>query len=328
MSLKRTLSAMRVELGVMGAVFALAGVALAAGLQGDDQGASTTVRIAPAEAAKLVDATSGTAVTDYRAIGESAEIINASLPFDSGPLDVARPFRFASGRDHDRAKTCLQQAIYYEAGFEPLQGRRAVAQVVLNRVRHPAFPDSVCGVVYQGANQPVCQFSFVCDGSLDRAPVKGAWAEAGRIAEEALDGRVEGSVGMATHYHADYVAPRWAPLLAKVKQHGAHIFYRWPGEWGRRAAFADRYIGEPYSAAALKPVRLVTASAEEVAALTEAVVPAGPPIPRAENDVGGLMDPNKGWKLTIPVSTERRNIGAALAEQQQRGIAPVATVAN
>ena len=101
-------------------------------------------------------------------------------------------------------------------GFEPLEGRRAVAQVVLNRMRHPAFPKSVCGVVYQGARAPVCQFSFVCDGSLYRRPALGAWKEAERIAAAALDGFVERSVGAATHYHADYVAPYWAPRLAKI----------------------------------------------------------------------------------------------------------------
>ena len=88
----------------------------------------------------------------------------ASRPFDLSDSDPL---------DRRRALLCLTQAVYYEAGFEPLEGRRAVAQVVLNRMRHPAFPKSVCGVVYQGARDPVCQFSFVCDGSLYRAP--GAW---------------------------------------------------------------------------------------------------------------------------------------------------------
>jgi spore germination cell wall hydrolase CwlJ-like protein len=71
----------------------------------------------------------------------------------------------------------MTQAVYYEAAYEPLQGRRAVAQVVLNRVRHPAFPNSVCGVVYQGSNQRVCQFSFTCDGSLNRKPSAAAWPQ-------------------------------------------------------------------------------------------------------------------------------------------------------
>ena len=90
--------------------------------------------------------------------------------------------------DHRRALLCLTQAVYYEAGFEPLAGRRAVAQVVLNRMRHPAFPKSVCGVVYQGRRSPVCQFSFVCDGSLYRAPAPAAWREAKAVAEAALGG--------------------------------------------------------------------------------------------------------------------------------------------
>ena len=158
----------------------------------------------------------------------------------------------ASDLDQRRALLCLTQAVYYEAGFEPLEGRRAVAQVVLNRMRHPAFPKSVCGVVYQ-SNGRVCQFTFVCDGALYRAPARGAWQQAEEVARAALAGYVERAVGEATHYHADYVAPRWAPLLAKVAQIGQHIFYRWPGAWGQPAAFTGRYIGEPRDPLSMRP---------------------------------------------------------------------------
>jgi spore germination cell wall hydrolase CwlJ-like protein len=110
--------------------------------------------------------------------------------------------------DLDRALTCLTQAVYYEAASEGVDGGRAVAQVVLNRMRHPGYPASVCGVVYQGADRPTgCQFTFTCDGSLLRAPVQALWARSRKIAEEALKGRVFATVGHATHYHADYVLP-------------------------------------------------------------------------------------------------------------------------
>ena len=88
------------------------------------------------------------------------KLINAALPFSDAPVLAARAFVLPAGEtlDQRRAILCLTQAVYYEAGFEPVEGRRAVAQVVLNRMRHPAFPKSVCGVVYQHSSTPVCQF--------------------------------------------------------------------------------------------------------------------------------------------------------------------------
>ncbi|WP_265587730.1 cell wall hydrolase [Sphingomicrobium arenosum] len=275
----------------------------------------------------VVEAATGAAVTDMAALGASAEIINASLPFAGGPNPSARGFDGAApgSLSYDRAHLCLTQAIYYEAGFEPIAGRRAVAQVVLNRVRHPAFPASVCGVVYEGAKKPVCQFSFTCDGSLDRRPAAAAWASAKDIAAQALAGRVEPSVGMATHYHADYVAPRWAPMLDKVEKLGAHIFYRWPGGWGRPAAFRAAYRGEPRSIASLQrnapPVAGLVG--EELA---EAIAPEAPkPFPtrqedptihRAENDVGGLVDMTKEWRPSLPDPTRQRSAAARIAHNQ------------
>src|SRR3546814_6638838 len=140
-----------------------------------------------------------------------------------------------SSPQYASAHRCLTQAIYYESANEPLKGKRAVAQVVLNRLRHPAYPNSVCGVVYEGVNDPVCQFSFTCDGSLLRQPMARQWNESRRVAAEALAGTVEPSVGSATHYHADYVLPRWAYTLAKIEKIGVHVFYRFPGRAGRRS---------------------------------------------------------------------------------------------
>lgn len=177
---------------------------------------------------------------------QEAKSINAALPFSSSPNPAARAFslKAAAALDQERALECLTQAVYYEAAFEPEDGLRAVAQVVINRLRHPAFPKTVCGVVYQGSNRITgCQFSFTCDGALSRPPVAWAWERARKVARAALYGHVMKEVGGATHYHTDYVAPYWAPRLYKVQKIGAHIFYRWPGSWGLPGAFNGRYAG-------------------------------------------------------------------------------------
>src|SRR5204862_4280387 len=243
--------------------------------------ASVTIPLARANA--LVAATTGEKAVEMQAIGEQAKLINAALPFAGGPVHSAKPFAAAgSDLDQRRALLCLTQAVYYEAGFEPLDGRRAVAQVVLNRLRHPAFPKSVCGVVYQGAGTRVCQFTFVCDGALYRAPARDAWRQAELIARASLAGYVEGAVGEATHYHADYVTPRWAPLLAKVATIGQHIFYRWPGAWGQPAAFIGRYVGEPRDPLAMRPPP--PSLSAPGAGAEVAIESLGPPISRAPDD--------------------------------------------
>ncbi|MEO8113766.1 MAG: cell wall hydrolase [Phenylobacterium sp.] len=177
--------------------------------------------------------------------GETAEDVNALRPFADLPIRPMRPFILtARTEDRTRAVECLTQAVYYEAAREPLKGQEAVAQVVLNRVRHPAYPKSVCGVVYQGAARATgCQFTFTCDGSMRFAPEPALWRRAQTVAKQALAGFVETDVGSATHYHAAYVAPYWAPTLVKMTQVGAHIFYRWTGPWGEPPAFVGRYAG-------------------------------------------------------------------------------------
>ncbi|ODT59214.1 MAG: hypothetical protein ABS77_10665 [Phenylobacterium sp. SCN 69-14] len=176
---------------------------------------------------------------------ETAEEINASRAFSKLPIRPMRPFVLhAGGQDASRALKCLAEAVYYESAREPQLGQEAVAQVVLNRVRHPAYPKSVCGVVYQGSARATgCQFSFTCDGSLRYAPEPGLWRLAQEVARRALAGHVNRTVGSATHYHAEYVAPYWAPTLVKMKQVGLHIFYRWTGPWGEPPAFTGRYAG-------------------------------------------------------------------------------------
>jgi spore germination cell wall hydrolase CwlJ-like protein len=178
--------------------------------------------------------------------GRDAQRLNAAMPATVGALRPARPFVFtpASPADRARALRCLTQGIYYEAALESTKGQEAVAQVILNRVRDPNYANTVCGVVFEGAERVTgCQFSFTCDGSLAQQPVAWAWDRARVVAERALSGHVATEVGTATHYHADYVHPWWSPTLAKITQIGAHIFYRWKGLAGETAAFQQRYSG-------------------------------------------------------------------------------------
>jgi hypothetical protein len=151
------------------------------------------------------------------------------------PGPAAQPFHTAavgSARDLD----CLSEGIYWEARGEGDAGMQAVAQVILNRVRHPAFPKSVCGVVYQGADQGACQFSFACEPSRQK-PSDAVWIRARAIAGRALAGHVMAEVGNATHFHATRVAPDWRDSLLKVVQIGSHIFYRFGGAPGQPGAF-------------------------------------------------------------------------------------------
>ncbi len=157
----------------------------------------------------------------------------------------ARPmFVDNSGVDRSRAEQCLAAAIYYEAASEGDAGQRAVAQVVLNRVAHPSYPGSVCGVVYQGSERSTgCQFSFTCDGSLARKPGATFWNRALGIAREALSGYVYTPIGPATHYHTVQVNPYWAPSLAFLGRIGAHRFYSFKGAAGRLSTFSFAYAG-------------------------------------------------------------------------------------
>lgn len=169
---------------------------------------------------------------------DRARAFNAAIPFLKGAVAAARPFRFmGSGTDRARATDCLAAAQLYEAGDYAV-GQKAVAQVVLNRVRHPAFPKTVCGVVFQGQERATgCQFTFSCDGALARTPSPGAWDRARTIAQAALSGQVFPPVGYATHYHTDWVVPYWSSSLDKVAAVGTHLFFRWRGWWGTPAAF-------------------------------------------------------------------------------------------
>lgn len=155
-------------------------------------------------------------------------------------LDGRAPAQFAPGHHEwvqnplpasvyaEKQQRCLAEGIYFEARGESEEGQAAVAQVILNRVRNPAYPGTICGVVYQNEHRRhSCQFSFACDGHAEIIRSQASWRVAQRIAEDVTDGKIWlDEVGDSTHYHANYVAPRWGRRMIKVDKIGAHIFYR------------------------------------------------------------------------------------------------------
>lgn len=196
--------------------------------------------------------------------------LNEAIPANPGLAVPAAPFVLSGSLSQTSAIDCMTAAIYYEAANEPIAGQRAVAQVVLNRMRHPAYPDSVCAVVFQGSERRTgCQFTFTCDGSLARRPSRNGWLRAQTVAYSALSGLVEPSVGHATHYHASYVLPYWAKSLTKLETVGSHVFYQWRGAWANAGAFSDAYSGKefiPPTAQAALAGYLVAASPEAATA--------------------------------------------------------------
>lgn len=207
---------------------------VAGGAQRDRQAELLTARL---ETLRAGSATSGLRPANLSAVSNPA----------------AQPFRLASALDASRDLDCLTQAAYYEARGEGREGMQAVAQVVLNRARHPAFPKSVCGVVYQGAGRSTgCQFSFTCNGAMRGAVNRAAWNRARDVASKALSGAVFAPVGNATHFHTTGVSPGWRNTLIRVNQVGQHLFYRFGGRNGSRDAFV--YQARPSAPAETQPL--------------------------------------------------------------------------
>ncbi len=152
-------------------------------------------------------------------------------PGDPRPEQASRPVPPRSPLvgvvTSDKEMRCLAEAVYFEARSEPERGQAAVAQVVLNRVKHDAYPNTVCGVVYQNRHRYLaCQFTFACEGKALRTNEAGAWATAQRIARDVAEGRTYlPGVGNATHYHANYVRPWWARYMERREKVGRHIFF-------------------------------------------------------------------------------------------------------
>ena len=250
---------------------------------------------------------------------EDAIAYNRGIPVSTLPNPSARPFVFgqADTLDHNNAADCLTAALYYEARTEPVDGQRAVAQVVLNRLRHPAYPKTVCGVVFQGSERlSGCQFSFTCDGALAAAPDPKQWEKLKALAIKALEGDVYAPVGMATHYHAGYVVPYWADSLVKVREIGLHIFYRWTGGWGLPGAFTGERSGVEVLPLPLLPYSttyeeaLAAAEAEGLAAAAAAAAPPPPAIVVADSLPGLNETPARGAAEPGPVRAQTSQTAA------------------
>lgn len=214
---------------------------------------------------------------------DSARTLNAAAAFVPLGPDHPTSVRFSEkSGDFARALDCLASAVLYEAGDDPA-GQAAVAQVVINRVHHPAFPRTVCAVVYQGSERATgCQFTFTCDGALRRLPSPAAWQRARKLAESFLEGRAEPAVGLATHYHTDWVHPYWSDSLDKVARVGTHLFFRWRGDWGRQPAFTAIRVGpepvEPELAALSQAHRNAPPGNDSALAPTGAAETSGRPV--------------------------------------------------
>ena len=261
-----------------------------------------------------------------RAVSPAARPLDWALgPSEFGA--IARPTYLAgTAQDRLRALQCLTTAIYYEAATEPEAGQRAVAQVVLNRVAHPSWPNSVCGVVYQGSERPGCQFSFACDGSMARTPARMWWLRARDVAEAALGGQVYAPAGLATHYHTSAVNPGWASRLGFIGTIGAHRFYRNLGVGGLASAFSDRYFGgepipapRPRTLTPLNPTSDPLVLAEAYAgARADAIRTAGLPGSPATAPVPIIAAPSPTARDTLPdasgIRPEYRNSGRWIAQ--------------
>ena len=283
-------------LALLGLTLAIGGTmtAQAGWLRADEQAASApAIPVMPA----LVPAPAGPGMTGTAALpplpipAAAADALAAAEP----GVVAARPFAMAHAglADRARAMQCLADAIYYEAASEPDEGQRAVAQVILNRVRHPAFPATVCGVVYQGSQGAGCQFSFACDGAMARVPSRAGWARAARVAAAALAGYVYAPVGLATHYHTFAVTPAWNRSLVMTDVVGAHFFHRWKGYWGTAAAFSQAYAGNeplPGPHAPLAPALPVTMAGVALPLMPTVAGPALPPTPATATPVTAEAD--------------------------------------
>ncbi len=208
--------------------------------------------------------------------------VSLMLRPDLGPDGdtVAGRLRFASigALDGARDLDCLTQAVYYEARGETPKGQAAVAQVVLNRVRHPAFPKTICAVVFQGAGKRKtdCQFSFVCDGSMRLDRDDEAWDKAQHVAARALSGVTVADIGGATHFHASRLADQWGDGLVKVAQVGLHVFYR----FGHQHPDFEAQVFQAKADTA--PLRETTDLKPVLASLLPSVASAAEPPPKTE----------------------------------------------
>ena len=235
----------------------------------DDREAAVE-QVLPLPAVPDLPATGEDTVILSQLAADDAQARNAAVGFAAAGPGKATPFSFrGSSADRARARDCLALAGMAEAGGGD-GDQRAVMQVILNRVRHPAFAKTVCGVVFEGSQRPTgCQFSFTCDGSLARRYSDAAWRASRARADEMLAGAIDATVGNATHFHANYVYPWWSDKLDKVAQVGPHIFFRWRGFWGTRNALSARYGGGEPDPLRLQGTALTVATANPLPTLVQ-----------------------------------------------------------
>jgi spore germination cell wall hydrolase CwlJ-like protein len=264
---------------------------------------------------------------------QDAVAINAALPVSTLPNPAARPFAvaFATPVDRLRAVECLTAAVYYEAAVESTEGQRAVAQVVLNRVRHPAYPRTVCGVVFQGSERTTgCQFTFTCDGALRRTPSAAGWARARRVAEEALAGQVYKPVGWATHYHTNWVVPYWSSSLVKIANVGTHIFFRWEGGWGKPAAFRFGHASVEPQLAKMRSLTSDPSSLAEAPTVDEAAAALAAAAVAAVNPADKVQAPGSidSFARAVLRRYEPPNAEASTAAVQARSAKPLSATTH
>lgn len=240
------------------ALLAVGGVVVGVGLAPSSSGAHAAAPSAasfpaaskaiPVVVVAVTDAAEPDRVSAFLSRTAALKPLEAALRRAFAPASAPPPTRRPppSGRRVARGATpeaCLAQAVYYEARGEPAEGQAAVAQVVLNRSRSGVHPTDLCGVVFEGAARPGCQFSFACDGRLGgRRPDPVAWRRAEEVAAATLSGRTRPELDGALNYHADYVRPRWAAGLQRTAEIGRHIFYAAVRPAGR---LLDAWTGAP-----------------------------------------------------------------------------------
>jgi hypothetical protein len=265
------------------------GLALAAAYLAGDQAQGAVAPAKPATVAAPVAVVAPPRPAQPVASVQTPLGAGLKLVSDTRP---ARPFQLPGGaQTASRDVDCLTAAVYYEARGETAAGQAAVAQVVLNRVRHPAFPKTVCGVVYQGVHtENGCQFSFACNGALGRPRELGAWRRAQGVATHALDGGVMAVVGDATHFHALSAGSNFGRGMTRVAQVGLQVFYRFSGYAGSPARFTaepqrSTDDAQPASAQGRRSGQYLMASASvQPAAPTPSPVPAKVAVPLTAKD--------------------------------------------
>lgn len=212
---------------------------------------ATIPAISGKTAAQRDNAVWAEAVADFQAFDTAAiefDITKTPRLRDVSDIRTLSPLRIEHRRwAETRAAEhkCLSEAVYYEARSETRSGQLAVADVVKNRVKSKHYPDTICGVVYEGAHRPfACQFSFACDGSMDRAPKGKAWERSQAIAQVSLTGFVPDLTKNSTHYHTVEIQPDWAETLEFKAKIGFHKFYR-PSWRERNTSVAAIAIAPP-----------------------------------------------------------------------------------